>query len=68
MKCPKCNCDDVKVVDVIHTVENEIYRRRKCSGCGKSFFTVEFDIDVTESFKREWLYYQNKRRGKYVKD
>lgn len=64
MKCPKCNSDDNKVVDVVHTKENEIYRKRKCAGCGKPFFTVEFDIEVTPSFKSEWVFYQNKRREK----
>lgn len=42
MKCPKCNCDETKVVDTRTTEEGfKIRRRRECVQCGYRFTTYE---------------------------
>ena len=41
MICPKCG-GKIKVLDVRHnTRTNEDYRKRRCTECGYTFFTVE---------------------------
>lgn len=42
MRCPKCGCQDDKVVDSRATREGAtIRRRRECIGCGHRFTTYE---------------------------
>ncbi len=41
MKCPKCNCQDSKVVDSRPTDEGSIRRRRECLACQNRFTTYE---------------------------
>jgi transcriptional repressor NrdR len=42
MKCPKCGCDDVKVIDSRNVREgNSVRRRRECPGCEHRFTTLE---------------------------
>ena len=42
MKCPACQCQDLKVLDSRPIEErNSIKRRRECVGCGKRFTTYE---------------------------
>ena len=42
MKCPACNCLDIKVLDSRPVEEgNSIKRRRECNSCGKRFTTYE---------------------------
>ena len=54
MKCPECE-GEVRVVDTVKTPQNEVYRRRKCVKCDHAFYTVEFEADVTDRFKAEWI-------------
>src|SRR5260370_22910569 len=42
MRCPKCGCQDDKVIDSRASREGEtIRRRRECIGCGHRFTTYE---------------------------
>lgn len=41
MNCPKCGSENIRVVDTINGLQNDIYRRRKCSDCKSTFRTVE---------------------------
>ena len=53
MNCPKCN-GKVLVVDTVNLPSNEIYRKRKCSECGYSFYTAEFEVEYDQGFANEW--------------
>lgn len=44
MTCPMCDCSTV-VVDS-RSFGDFVRRRRKCSGCGHRFTTVEIDKDI----------------------
>ncbi|SCW32541.1 transcriptional repressor NrdR [Ruminococcaceae bacterium YRB3002] len=42
MKCPKCGCEDSKVVDSRNADSlNAVRRRRVCEACGERFSTLE---------------------------
>ena len=42
MKCPACQCPDMKVLDSRPVEDgNSIKRRRECNGCGKRYTTYE---------------------------
>ena len=42
MRCPKCGCDESRVVDSRPSENNDaIRRRRECIGCGHRFTTYE---------------------------
>lgn len=42
MRCPKCGCDESKVVDSRPSENNDaIRRRRECTGCGFRYTTYE---------------------------
>lgn len=53
MKCPKC-AGDVRVRYATYTEENETYRRKQCVSCGHVFYTMEFEIENTPAFQKEW--------------
>ena len=56
MTCPKCG-GKIRVLDTVHNPDNETYRRKRCTVCSHEFFTTEFEIEVTDEFKREWSIY-----------
>lgn len=63
VKCPKCD-SDTSVKGVRHDrEENEVFRERKCKKCGERFFTVEFQVEENESFKKIWKELWNRYRG-----
>ena len=42
MRCPKCSCNDDKVIDSRSVKEGfGVRRRRECTGCGYRFTTLE---------------------------
>jgi transcriptional repressor NrdR len=41
MQCPKCECDEDKVIDSRSSKDNTIRRRRQCLKCGHRFTTSE---------------------------
>lgn len=54
MMCPNC-AGKVRVLDnVKNPTENEIYRRKTCTECGYTFFTVEYEVVVNKRFKDDW--------------
>ena len=58
MLCPKCGCERHKVVDtVLNSCTNEFYRKCLCADCSNEFFTVEFEADNTDQFKKDWNKY-----------
>lgn len=69
MKCPKCG-GLPKVIDVVHTNDNATYRRKKCAGCGRIFYTKETEMEFTDALDEEWRkFYRRKKKGRgNVKD
>lgn len=66
MVCPKCK-SKTKVIDVCLNVdENEVYRYRECINeeCGHKFHSVEFLVEETEQFKKEWKKSNEVKKGK----
>src|SRR5712671_7480739 len=64
MRCPKCGCQDDKVIDSRASREGAtIRRRRECNGCGHRFTTYE-------EVEREGLMVVKKdgRREEFSKD
>lgn len=63
MVCPKCG-GKLGVVDNAYDSEgNEIFRRRKCKGCGNITYTVESEIEY-EYIRNVWNQYQRAIRKK----
>lgn len=52
MNCPKCY-GKTTVRDCVNTSE-ENYRKRACASCGHIFFTIEFEAEDNENFKKVW--------------
>lgn len=63
MKCPKCG-GKMRVLDLVHTDNNETYRRKRCQACEHEIHTVEFEVEVDEKFSMEW---GRCRRGEYLR-
>ena len=59
MKCPKCG-KKMYVDDVVHTTENEVYRRKVCKACGHGFFTVEYEIEADKHLADIWFKYRGR--------
>ena len=54
MICPICN-GDVYVIDTVHNEEQgELYRRRKCTGCGRMTYSIEYEVEWNDKFKKQW--------------
>ena len=60
MKCPKCEGEVKSICGQVDTPNNETYRCKKCVDCGYTFYTVEFEVEVTPQFKKEWKQYSSK--------
>lgn len=67
MRCPRCNCENDKVIDSRTILDGSgVRRRRECTGCGARFSTLETVIPEElkvvkrdgrrEEFCREKLY------------
>ena len=48
MNCPKCGSNNLKVIDTISDLDDEIYRCRRCLDCGNKFHTVEFEVESND--------------------
>ena len=44
MNCPKCNCGLIRTTMSRHYRDDAVIRRRKCSGCGHAWYTMETKI------------------------
>ena len=54
MNCPKCDVR-LKVIDTVNIKEDgEVYRLRECPICKKRMYTVEFEVDATETFMNKF--------------
>lgn len=53
MTCPVCG-GKTRVADIVHTPENEVYRRVECRDCGHSFYTVEYEIENDKTLRDIW--------------
>lgn len=64
MLCPKCGGKSGVIDTVKNPVDNEIYRQRKCTDCGRVFYSIETKADCNQDFMEEkWhKYYRRKRR------
>lgn len=57
MKCPFCDCEELKVTDSRDSLEyNAIRRRRECLGCQKRFTTFETVESALQVHKRDGRY------------
>lgn len=55
MICEKCGSKDVKVIDVVHNNDAyEVYRKKVCKNCGRTFYTIEFEIEADADFLDSW--------------
>ena len=68
MKCPNCESGNIGVIDIVHTGinDNETYRKKRCSKCGYTFYTVEYEIIRNPKFYHAWE--ANHRRSKKKKE
>lgn len=65
MNCPICG-EKTRVVDSsFNYVDNERYRKRLCTKCGKKFYTIEKEIDYN---KIKYNYYKFHRHSTYLKN
>lgn len=54
MKCPKCNRNSTRVIDLIPVNNPEgIKRRRECNMCGERWTTYEYSIEEHEMISVE---------------
>jgi len=57
MMCQKCKSEKIKTLAEVDVTWNEIYRKKKCLGCGRIFYTSEFEVEPNERFMKEWALY-----------
>jgi transcriptional regulator NrdR family protein len=53
--CPDCGVKSFVSDSAIDKENNELYRERTCTRCGKVFFTTEFVVDEDDKFRELWL-------------
>lgn len=56
MTCPECG-GKTRVVDLVKTPDNEVYRRNKCTNCEHEIFSVEFEIEDDKTLRDIWNRY-----------
>lgn len=54
INCPKCE-GLLKIRDYSKSSDGDLYRRRVCNKCGHTIFTIEFEVEQTEDFKKDWI-------------
>lgn len=55
MVCPKCGGNTTVFDNSFNPEVNEYYRKRTCLTCDHKFFTIEFEVEPTEQFQKDWL-------------
>lgn len=52
-------CDGkLKTIAVVHDTENnEIYRKKKCLNCNRKSYTMEFEVEETQTFLRTFRHW-----------
>ena len=51
MNCPKCGSNNLKVIDTISDLDDEVYRCRRCIDCGNKIYTVEFEVESNDEVR-----------------
>lgn len=59
MLCPKCGGKAGVVDSSFNRETNEYSRKRRCHVCDHEFFTMEFEVENTKQFEKDW--YDNHR-------
>lgn len=66
--CPNCGEKGKVERTLVNDLNEEVYRKYKCKECSHIFYTVEFEVDDSQSFRELWnkLYREQvgKRRNK----
>lgn len=65
MKCSKCGSNNLRVMDTFSDLDEEIYRRRKCLDCGEKIYTVEYEVEPNEEFKKAYGKANRTKHAKY---
>lgn len=65
MNCPDCKGKTRVIDSSFNYVNNERYRKRLCTKCGKKFYTIEKEIDYN---KIKYNYYKFHRHSTYLKN
>lgn len=52
MRCIKCG-GMTKVIDS-RSIEEGTFRKRRCEGCGREFYTEEYETDTREGLNAGW--------------
>ena len=65
MFCPKCESENIRVVDTMHEPDNMTYRRRKCLNCGTNFRTVETILDDSEESRAAYRAAAYRKNGPF---
>lgn len=61
--CPKCEKSTIVRDSVYNPKERECYRKVECIECGKTYYTVEFDINSSQKeFISAWRRYHRVSR------
>ena len=55
MLCEKCKTNTIVIDGVDNRDTDETYRLRVCPKCGRTFYTVEFPVEKTERFAKDWV-------------
>lgn len=64
MLCPACS-NKLKVVETVRNDE-EVYRRKRCTVCGKLVFTRELEVEPDNEYRYNWSIcdYNNRNKTK----
>ena len=54
MLCKYCKQNTIVTDGVDNRDSDETYRLRVCPRCGRTFYTVEFPVEVDERFMNDW--------------
>lgn len=54
MLCRFCKSRTIIADGVDNANLDETYRERVCTKCGRTFYTVEFPIEVTDRLRQDW--------------
>lgn len=72
MKCPECGGKTTVYDNSFNPDTNEHSRKRKCLVCGHRFYTMEFEVECNEQFKKDWEKHHRltelKKRKKYEEE
>lgn len=61
--CPKC-ASKVEADDgVRNSKHQETYKHGVCPNCGYEFYSVEFEVEPTEKFMKEWVRLHEKQEA-----